>query len=407
VTETEIWYKQLSAWIDLNGLCGFDPFDVKQHYLIRATQRTKWARRATTLLTDMFPYGLRKVLHVSKTENPKAHALVALASLRCFELKRDEVELLRAQKHLDWLLQNSNREYAGLSWGYPFDVHGAGVQTPKRTPIGVVCSIAGEAFSLAYELTRQSTYANAVEQIATHFLQVFPRIESSDGTYCFGYTPKDLRRVHNANLHVAEHLFRTFRLTGDETYSIAAAPALEFTLRRQREDGAWSYGEWNRDEPFEKGLMEIVDHHHTGFVLRSLHAIDGMSNELRVATQLRRGFAYYREHLFTQNGMPIHAYAKYPVDIHACAEGILCPSLLSNCFDDAFQLAHRCLHWTSTHMVSSEGLPYYRAYPWFTSRLMCTRWGLAWLYRALSEYIIAESRSRDQSRTTRQLNSDG
>ncbi|MBX7259235.1 MAG: hypothetical protein K1Y02_22935, partial [Candidatus Hydrogenedentes bacterium] len=64
------WLGALTGYIDRHGLRGYDPFDVKQHALIRATQPYKWPRRATTLLCDVFPLATRRILRVATTENP-------------------------------------------------------------------------------------------------------------------------------------------------------------------------------------------------------------------------------------------------------------------------------------------------------------------------------------------------
>ena len=386
--DVQAWLNQLTAWIDANGLTGYDPFDVKQHPLIRACQLYKWPRRATTALSDAVPVLLRIALGIAKTDNPKAYALVAHGSLRMFQATGDSRHLERAEEMLQWLLDHPSPGYAGLCWGYPFDVFAKGLDTPRNTPIGVVCAIAGEAFALAHALTDKAAYNDAVVSIAGFFLTDIPRM-ADGGTYCFGYTPKDRRRVHNANLHAVAHLYRATHVSGDLQYQQAAEPALEFSLRGQRADGAWPYGEWDPSEPFERGLMTIVDHHHTGFVLRSLDEIERCAPSQGLAAAIERGYGYYRDNLFLPNGMPVLEHAKYPVDIHACTEAILCPCALAHRFDDALELAGQSLSWTWRHMRNpATGVPYYRYFPIFTSKLLCTRWGVAWLHAALAEYVF-------------------
>lgn len=392
--QTRAWIDQLAAWSDEHRLHGYDPFDVKQHPLIRAAQPYKWPRRLTSLLCDMFPLALRRLLRVKKTQNAKAFALTALGNLRLHRMLGHPAYLDRALTHLQWLRENAASGYGGLCWGYPFDISAKGLHTPAGTPIGVVSSIAGEAFAAAFEITSDPQHLEAVRSIAQFFLEDIPRLENDDGTLCFGYTPTDRRRVHNANLHAAAHLYRTYSLCGEERFLDNAAPALQFTLKRQRPDGSWPYGEWQPGEPFDKDLMDIVDHHHTGFVLRSLYEIRQIAGPETVQPglhgALERGYAFYRDHLFESNGMPITAHAKYPVDIHACAEAILCPSILSPLFPGALDLAHNSLNWTARHMRDPKtGLPYYRKYPFFTARLTCPRWGVAWIFYALCEHLTA------------------
>jgi hypothetical protein len=380
------WLGELDLWIRDNGLLGYDPFDIKQHPFIRAAQPNWFNRKATTALGDFFPNLLRRQLGIEMTENPKAHALVAIGYLRLYQITEAPSFLERAEHHMAWLLANANEGYSGLCWGYPFDIFAKGLDTPKDTPVLVVSAIAGEAFHLAHEITGKDDYLKHAQSVSQFILRDLPRMEEED-RFCFGYTPGDRRRVHNANLLAVEHLMRVWAVTGEEELREAAEPALNFTLKRQREDGAWFYGAYTAGEPFEQGLLRLIDHHHTGFVLRSLHTIHGIEPDDRLLTAITRGFQYYKR-LYTKAGMPINQYGAYPVDIHSCAEGFLCPAVLSETLRGTAPQAIRTLRWTYAHMRNPQnGVPLYRKYPGFTSRLVCPRWGIAWIFRALAEYL--------------------
>ena len=132
------WLGELEGWLERHGLQGYDPFDVKQHRLIRSTQSIAPLRKATTGLCDLYPLAVRRLLRVPQTENPKAHALTALACLRRFELESEPRFLDQASGHLRWLREHACAGASGLCWGYPFDVRGKGVDSPKGTPVGVV-----------------------------------------------------------------------------------------------------------------------------------------------------------------------------------------------------------------------------------------------------------------------------
>ncbi len=382
------WAGELDAWFQRHGLCGYDPFDVKQHPWIRAVQPYPWPRRLSTLACDLLPVSSRQWMGVQPSENPKAHALLALGDLRMHELTGESRFLERAGQSLDWLSAHTTEGYHGPCWGYPFDVHAQGLDTPAGTPVLVVSAIAGEAFAAAHVRTGNPGYLSTARGIAEFMLHDLPRMEEPDGSYCFSYTPGDRRRVHNANLLAAEHLVRTGALCGDESLVAAAAPALCFTLSRQNPEGAWSYGEYTPGEPYDSNLLALVDHHHTGFVLRSLHTIHSLRPSQELESALRCGFSFYYQHLFQKRRMPVHAFAAYPVDIHTCAEGILCCSTLARRFPAAERCAIGCLRWTYAHLRDRKGPGlHYRRYPWFTSKIAFPRWGVAWMYRALCEYL--------------------
>lgn len=381
------WIESLDAYIRAHGLRGYDPFDVKQHPWIRAAQPHYAARKATTLLTDCFPKLSRRVLGIQPTENPKAFALVALGSFRLYQVTGNAPYLEQGLRMLDWLRAHATPGFAGLCWGYPFHVHAKGLDSPPGTPVGVISSIAGHAFLEAHALTGDIQHLNDARSVAAFMLSDLPRMDAGDGTYCFGYTPGDRRRVHNANLLVAEHLMRVWAVTQEQALHDAAHPAIAFTLQRQRDDGAWTYGEHDTSEPYEAGLLHLVDNHHTGFVLRSLHAIHQAEARPEILAAVRKGWNFYRT-LFDKWGGPINEYGKWPVDIHACAEGLLCASALKGTVLGTRRMAYLTLRWPHYYLRNRrDDTPYYRKYPWFTARILFPRWGLAWMYYAMAEYL--------------------
>lgn len=384
------WLCDLDAWVRAHGLCGYDPFDIKEHSLIRAAQPYTVPRKVTTVLCDLFPNILRKTLKIAKTENPKAHALLAQARLRLFEMTRDEEYLNEARGHLHWLIEHAATGHSGLCWGYPFRVYAKGVDTPAGTPVLVVCAIAAQAFLHAHAVSGNPQWLDAARSIAKFVVDEIPRQPAADGTFCFGYTPQDRRRVHNANLLGAELLARVAVAAGEPSLWDIAEPALHFALDRQREDGSWTYGEVDPAESFDEANLHMIDHHHTGFVLRSLFALQEAHPLPEADKALWRGFDFYRKHLFSPWGAPQSIHAKYPVDIHACAEAVLCPSVLAAQRGTALQLATISLRWAHWYLRDPKsGATYYRRYPRYSSKLVCPRWGIAWMYRAVTEYLYA------------------
>ena len=381
------WLHDLEVWRAAHGLQGYDPFDVKAHPVLRALQTRPLLRKASTVLCDFAPYLTRRALGIQPAHNPKAYALVALGALRLYQITGDAYHADVAREHLQWLLDHPGDSDAGLAWGYPFPVRGTGVDSAPGTPVAVVSCIAGEAFELGYSVLGDGAYADASGAIATFCCEALPRLAPEGGDYCFAYTPADRRRIHNANLLVVEHLLRVHARTGDAAPREAALPALQFTLDAQGEDGSWPYGACAACEPFEPGLMALVDHYHTGFVLRSLFGIWQTTGDARCEEAMNQGYTFYRRNCFGAWGLPRNAHNTWPVDIHAAAEGVLCPAMLSVWRRSTLMQARDCMRWTYAHLRDPDTyLPWYRKYPWFTSKLLCTRWGFAWLYRALAEY---------------------
>lgn len=397
------WVRVLDAHIRAHGHLGYDPFDIKQHPWIRAAQTRPLLRKATSGLCDLFPTLSRKLLNIQPTENPKAFALAALGALRLHKLWGEQTHLDYALQQLDWLTANATSGFAGPCWGYPFDIKAVGLETPKGTPVLVVSAIAGFAFLAAHDATGDAKLLDTARGIAEFVLRDLPPISEDDGTHCLPYTPGDKRRVHNANLLGAELLVRVAARTGERVLVELAIPAIQFTLRRQHDDGSWYYGEFREGEPFERGILEFVDHHHTGFVLRSLHgiaeALPESDTELKEAciVALKKGFQFHKDRLHTgAYFQPINLHSKWPVDIHMCAESILCPAVVKDRVMIARGMAPLSLKWVHWFLRDHKtSLPLYRKYPLFTSRITFPRWSTAWMYYALAEYLYRHEGSND------------
>lgn len=396
------WFADLDRHIAAHGLRGYDPFDIKQHPWLRAAQTRPLLRKASSVLCDVFPTLSRRALHIAPTENPKAFALTALGALRAYQLWHDPRHLALAQETLAWLESNVTPGYAGPCWGYPFDIKAIGLETPRGTPVLVISAIAGFAFLLAHEVTGEARYLNTVRGIAEFIQRDLTPIPEENGAHCLPYTPTDRRRVHNASLLGVELLVRVARLRGEAALLEHALPALRFTLAHQHDDGAWFYGEYRTGEPYERAILEYVDHFHTGFVLRSLHNIAEALPDTHTAEReachaaLKKGFNFYKAALHVGHQFqPVNQHAQglvkkqWPIDIHMCAESLLCPSVVKDVVLPARGMAPLCLKWAHWNLRDpATGLPWYRKYPFFTSKITFPRWGTAWMYFALAEYLF-------------------
>lgn len=381
------WLGELGAWLASHGTAGYDPFDIKAHPRMRALQAMPLLRRTATVLCDAFPFASRRWLGIAPTENPKTNALLAIGRLRLHQLTGDASALDGALAHLEWLRDHPCENVSGFCWGYPFAVYGTGVNIPAHSPIAVVSAITGEAFLLAHRVTGTLEYREAAKSIARHFMEDLPRLAETGSEFCFAYGLEDRRAIHNANLLVAQHLLEVAVLTEDEAMARTALRAVQFTLNAQRPDGAFPYGAVLPESNHEVGLMALVDHHHTGFVLRSLAAINLHAQSGVIKDALKRGYAFFKT-LLDASGMPHGEHGAYPVDIHACAEAMLCHATLEKDFMGARHLSTLAMRWSWALMRDTkDGAPHYRKYKGFSSKIAYPRWGVAWMYRALAEYL--------------------
>lgn len=386
--EIERAFDTLDRWIATNGWAGYDPYDVRgQNWYVSLfggqSHLLKKARSGLALLESRIsPLLLRRLLRVKKRINAKGMGLLASAWLHRWQQTNDDSYRERAEEALRWLVENRCPDHAGVSWGYPFHWQSR-IFLPRGTPSVVVSGTAGGAFLDHFELTGSERSLETAAEIAKFMMQSLNRPIDDRDRLCFSYTPIDQFKVHNANLFAAAHLARYGALSGrDECVELALRSA-RYTISEQNSDGSFYY--WGSESP------TTIDHYHTGFVLRHLDTVCKSSDVDFISGALERGYAFYLNQLFTPDGLPKYTPdALYPIDIHSCAEAIICLQQLGDgpaverTLESVFALTQR-------RMRKAEG--------WYVAALRkrnghevtvdipYMRWGQAWMLLALSKLL--------------------
>ncbi len=372
---------RLELWIQRNGWAGYDPYDLRETVHFRALIKLAGDGRLARGIERFAPTLTRRLLRVRPKVNAKTIALLALAYLARYEATGRKPDSEQAKSCLEWLKANKQSGYSGACWGYPFDWY-TRVKIPAGTPSGVVSSVAGWAFLEAYRLFNESQYLDVAESVAEFFLHDLNLHRLDAHRACFSYTPLDSFHVHNANLFVATHLLTMGALRGKTAYSAVAELAIAYTLEEQNPDGSWYY--WGPPDT----LRYNIDHYHTGFVLRCLDRLCRLCSREDWEAALKRGFEFYVERLLDPSGIPrFTSRTTFPVDIHSCAEAILCLTQLCHRYPQAKDRSASVLCWVLNEMQSEEGHFYYRKYPRQTVRIAYMRWGQAWMFWALASNV--------------------
>jgi polysaccharide biosynthesis protein VpsJ len=136
-------------------------------------------------------------------------------------------------------------------------------------------------------------------------------------------------------------------VSGDAELLDAATRGVEWTVRRQRPDGSWPYG--------ERPNLSWIDGFHTGYVLDSLIQCAAAGIE-RAGEAFERGLDFYREALFLADGTPKYsAGSVYPIDMQCVAQGIQTLALASEYDPTCLQQAWEVLDWACAHMRLENG----------------------------------------------------
>jgi hypothetical protein len=270
-----------------------------------------------------------------------------------------------------------------IGWGYDFRWQARAFMQPPYFPTVVATSFVVDALAAAGSPAFPRVAAAAARLVD----EQLHRRDDADGV-CFSYSPRDRTRVLNASLFAAKLLTRAAvtNAAGAADHAALARRAGDYAAARQRADGAWLYGEADH--------WRWIDGLHTGFVLETLAF---MARELGVTAWddvIRRGLAWYRDHLFRADGWArYHPDRDFPFDGHTVAQGALTFLALARYQADGAEQARRVLARGVAELWDERrGGFTTRAGRWRRDRTLYLRWSQAWMFRALCAWLAAEER---------------
>jgi hypothetical protein len=213
------------------------------------------------------------------------------------EATGDLSHLERAVHFLDVLEATRCPGLRGHGWGYPFDwVTRNGVMA-AQTALITSTPYAYEAFAAVHQLDRDERWLSTMRSAAEHAYADIPDHRLSDDASTAGYNAHDREgQVINASAYRAFMLVDAAQRFGRDDFAATAARNLNYVIRAQREDGAWTYA--------TDGVRDFVDHFHTCFVLKALAKIEARTGHRGCTQAIERGVAFYVEHLFDERGLP-------------------------------------------------------------------------------------------------------
>jgi len=276
-----------------------DPFDLLlSPYLGRMPGISSYASRVLVQIGKRSGSGIRRVLRVPQHEEPKALAEFLRAALIMAECGEswagDHVGEL--SHRLRALAVNANE---GSGWGIEFPhVSRFGLSAPRKPTI-YVTTVACHALLDEYELTGDRAALEAAREGCRFIFDGFGSFEHA-GQQWLRYSQGQSNRIINVQASGASLLFRFARTLDDDRLLRTADRAAEAVLAAQRPDGSWPYS--------DDGRAPFVDGFHTGFTLQGLAEYASLRGERaisRLDESLSSGFAYFREHLISSDGMPL------------------------------------------------------------------------------------------------------
>lgn len=370
---------KLLAYCRASEWKGYDPYDVLNSSVFGCLPILD-ARIPRLVLTQIFKrsrLNFRPLLKIPKTENPKAIALFLMAVLKLGRLGlldgKENPGAFMAEKLAT--LRSSDERY--FCWGYSFPWQTRTILVPRGTPNLVCTCFAANALLDAHEGNPGSGYIDMAASAAEYILN---ELYWTDGqsVASFSYPLPGLKsQTHNANFLGSALLCRVYQKTGEKRFLEPALKAARYSAAKQREDGSWDYG--------ESSTQGWVDNFHTGYNLCALQAISQYAATTEFDSHIRRGFEFYRDHFFREDGAPRYFHNRtYPIDIHSVAQSIITLLAFKDLDQKNVSWAGAVFHWAMAHMWNEQGYFYYQVRPFSTVKIPYMRWSQAWMLLALS-----------------------
>lgn len=392
---TESLFK-LKKYCEAEDFRGWDPYDGLNSQIFNALPLLKDSAVCRLIMIQLFkrnPVNLRRLAAVPKQYNPKAIALFLSGYCNIYRAigAAPELQNLFGQKHevkstIDRLARlllslRSKGDYHGACWGYNFDWQARRLFLfPRFTPTVVATSFCATALFDAYEITGDKEFLDTALSTAQFVINDLHRTPYGSG-FLFSYSPLSGNdTVFNASLLGVKILSICYKYTHIPEYQELASQAVTAVCEAQRPDGGWVYG-----------LLPVqswVDSFHTGYNLDALNCYRTATGDKSFDRAIEQGFRFYLNNFFKEDGTPKYYHDKtYPIDIHSPAQLLVTLSGM-NQLTRHRTLAEKVVNWTITNMQDPKGYFYYQIKPFISSKISYMRWSNAFMFNALSHYIL-------------------
>ena len=392
--------EQLKSYCESEKFKGWDPYDGLNSQIFQALPFFKNSPLCRLMVIQGFkrsPFNLRRLAMVPKDYNAKGiglflqgycnlyRAMVANPELASHLGTIGQIEA-RINELAELLITLQSKGYSGACWGYNFDWQARRLFLfPKNTPTVVATNFCATALIDAYEVTNNQKYLDVALSAAEFVMNDLHRAECNGG-FLFSYSPLPGNdTVYNASLLGSKLLAYCYHYTGKQEYFDAARMSVLACCNGQSEDGSWVYG-----------LLPVqswIDSFHTGYNLDGLIAYEEMTGDMSFHHYIEKGFDFYIKNFFEEDGCPKYYHnQKYPIDIHCPGQLFITLHRLRK-HDEYKHLADKVHEWTVKNMQDKKGYFYYQLKKGISSKIPYMRWSNAFMFNALSYYLLSSCKT--------------
>lgn len=392
-------FRLLREYCEREGFKGWDPYDGLNSKVFQALPFLKKSALCRLVVIQGFkrsPINLRRIALVPKEYNAKGIGLFLSGYCNLYNAVKanpklanslGSAESLKTQINelAELLISLQSKGYSGACWGYNFDWQARRLFLfPKFTPTVVATNFCATALMEAYEITGEKKYLEIALSAANFVIKDLHRSDYKDG-FLFSYSPlQGNDTVFNASLLGSRLLSFCYKYTGNEEYRKLAEQSIKACCAGQKENGAWVYG--------MLPVQSWVDSFHTGYNLDALIAYQEQTADDKYNKYIEKGFEYYIQNFFEADGTPkYYDNRTYPIDIH-CPGQLLVTLARLHKTEEYKDIAEKVINWTIRNMQDKKGYFYYQLKPGVSSKISYMRWSNAFMFNALSHYILVQSK---------------
>lgn len=330
------------------------------------------------------PINFRRILRVPKVVNPKTLGLMLKSYCLLYKINKNEKYKILSFEVIKKLQSCSMKSKSGIAWSYPIRWVGLKKTVNPDIPNVVTTSYVANGLFEYYCLFKDDEIKCMLEDICNYYLMELPVTEKEYGI-CFSYTPIKKDCCYNASALVAEILYKTFTVTGNENYKTQSLKAFSFIFKHQMGNGAWMYS-----IDFESNTERNQIDFHQGYILDSIYSCRNLSKKL-FDKHYFSGLSFYKEYQFLKNGKSLWRLPKkYPSETHHQAQGVITFSKAAELDMLHLAKAEKVLSWAMDNLLDeSKGIFYFRKSRFFTNRISYIRWSQAFMYNAMAEYLYS------------------
>ena len=392
-------FRLLREYCEREGFKGWDPYDGLNSKVFQALPFLKKSALCRLVVIQGFkrcPINLRRIALVPKEYNAKGIGLFLSGYCNLYNAVKanpklanslGSAESLKTQINelAELLISLQSNGYSGACWGYNFDWQARRLFLfPKFTPTVVATNFCATALMESFEITGEKKYLEIALSAANFVINDLHRSNYKDG-FLFSYSPlQGNDTVFNASLLGSRLLSFCYKYTGNEEYRKLAEQSIKACCAGQKGNGAWVYG--------MLPVQSWVDSFHTGYNLDALIAYQEQTADDKYNKYIEKGFEYYIQNFFESDGTPkYYDNRTYPIDIH-CPGQLLVTLARLHKTEEYKNIAEKVINWTIRNMQDKKGYFYYQLKPGVSSKISYMRWSNAFMFNALSHYILVRSK---------------